>query len=192
MRGLIDLMETIWPQWQSWLFNHPDARSLLDDPEPLFRMIPREKLPAAHQAISGLKEWLNGPHKVYRVIGIADWQNQFGGDSLKAAAAWAGRLQSDPSQELGCYWARHYSGDPHTMTGGASMGHDVDSEGFPVVLSGTVDSSEVVWGATIAANIAYPHEEEITIQGTVHMRYVAVDDQYTDFSGDRHTGPYIS
>lgn len=72
------------------------------------------------------------------------------------------------------------------------MGHDVDAEGFPVVLGATVDPDSVVWGDTILQNIAYPHEQEITIEGTVHMRYVAVDDEYTDFSGDRPTGVYVS
>lgn len=198
MREWIKLAENVagsfWPDWQHWLFNHPEPLALLDDPTELLKILPAEQR-YGDSAIKKLRDWVESDRKVYRVIGVAgpwDEDNQEVNDQ-RAAIDLAKRLAVEEC-ELGCHWSRNFHGDPKcSKAGGASMGYDCDAEGHPMLLAGYVpDLSSVAWGETIVANIAYPHEEEITVSnGKVFIEYAVVDERTFPVNRLHTSGPYF-
>lgn len=185
----MELSEGIYPAWQTYMFDHSDPIQVLDNPSGLYRLIPPAQQRLAMKTIAELREWIKGPRKIYRVIAIADWDDEFEGPHAdeEAADRFAKNIIDDQSLELGNHWSREWSGDHHAATG-AGMGYDVDAEGFPILLAATVEVSDIHWGQTIALNIAYPEEKEITAVGTVSLRYIEVNDTFHEVSVTRPTG----
>lgn len=172
--------------WHKYLFQN--GAKVFTDHQPFFRLLPPDLHSVARKVFQELQEWANGPRFVYRVIAIADHNDEHA-DDRDAAHAFSKKLQKQGDAGIGNHWSRTWTHD-HYAEVGAGLGYDPDAEGFPVLLKATVDKSEVLWGSTIFHNILYPHEAEITIEGTVHLHYAEVDDDFVQVETNITTGLY--
>ncbi len=188
------LAENAWDMapWQLYAFQHGAA--ILDNPARFISMVPEDKKLAAHKVIIDLQKWRTSERKVFRVIAIGDWNEEHEGDHQAAALAWVEKAKLSGGRDfaLGNHWSMNFHYD-HYGQRGASIGYDSDldySEIFPVLIAGKVNDASILWGTTIMHNVIYPHEEEITIEGKVHVDYMEVDDDFIQVNAILDSGPY--
>lgn len=71
------------------------------------------------------------------------------------------------------------------------MGYDPDAEGFPILLIATVPMTSVVWWSTLLNALAYPEEDQITLEGRVFLKQTEVDDDFIDHNVWYETGSHV-